>query len=104
MSEDERDKSFDAAWRRASREEPSSALDAAIRAAARHSDAGASARGRDKHWWYPLAAAATVALLAVGIAQLTPPERVLPTLTDMAAAPSNPRGGGAPPVGAIEAN
>ena len=46
---------------------------------------------RDKHWWYPLAAAATVALLAVGIAQLTPPERVAPNVTDMAAAPSAQR-------------
>jgi hypothetical protein len=98
MSQDERDPSLDAAWRKASREEPSRALDAAIRAAA-----ASSLRGRNKHWWYPLAAAATVALLAVGIAQLTPPERIEPTASDMGAAPSAQRGAGAPPAAAIDA-
>src|SRR5277367_5671751 len=98
MSQDERDPSLDAAWRRASREEPSPALDAAIRAAA-----ASSVRGRNKHWWYPLAAAATVALLAVGIAQLTPPERIEPTASDMGATPSAQRGAGAPPAAAIDA-
>jgi hypothetical protein len=97
MSQDERDPSLDAAWRKASREEPAPALDAAIRAAA-----ASSVRGRNKHWWYPLAAAATVAVLAVGIAQLTPPERIEPTASDMGAAPSAQRGAGAPPAAAID--
>ena len=102
MSEDERDPRLDAAWRLASREEPSPALDAAVRAAARRV-AGASGRGQNKHWWYPLAAAASVALLAVGIARLTPPERVEPSVTDMAVAPSGPPGVGARPAAAIDA-
>ena len=85
MNESERDRRLDAAWSTASREEPPPALDAAIRAAARRA-VDAAPRGRpSKHWWYPLAAAATVALLAVGIAQLTPPERVAPAIVaDMA--------------------
>jgi hypothetical protein len=87
----ERDQRLDAAWRAASREEPPPALDAAIRAAARRAIVGLPRRGRNKHWWYPLAAAATVALLTVGIAQLTPSERVAPDVTDMAAAPGEAR-------------
>lgn len=87
MSQDERDPSVDAVWPHASHEEPSRALDDAIRAAARHSAAAPPGSRRGKHWWYPLAAAATVAVLAVGIAQLTPPERVGPTANDMPAAP-----------------
>jgi hypothetical protein len=83
----ERDQRLDAAWRAASRDEPPPALDAAIRAAARRAIGGSPRRRRNKHWWYPLAAAATVALLAVGIAQLTPSERVAPNVTDMASAP-----------------
>src|SRR5439155_26589460 len=73
----------------ASREEPPSPLDAAIRDAARRAVDAAPRPSRDKHWWYPLAAAATVAVLAVGIIQLTPPEKIAPTIVaDMTAAPS----------------
>jgi hypothetical protein len=79
MSEIERDASVDAAWKVASRDEPPSALDAAIRAAARQA-VEAPRRARDKHWWYPFAAAATVAVIAVGLLQVTPPEQVAPTL------------------------
>jgi hypothetical protein len=87
----ERDQRLDAAWRAASLDEPPPQLDGAIRAAARRAIGGLPRRGRNKHWWYPLAAAATVALLAVSIAQLTPSERIAPDVTDMAAAPGEAR-------------
>jgi len=79
MNETERDRQLDAAWSAASREEPPAPLDAAIRDAARAVDAAPRPR-RDKHWWYPLAAAATVAVLAVAIIQLAPPQQVAPTI------------------------
>ncbi|OLC69415.1 MAG: hypothetical protein AUH79_01400 [Betaproteobacteria bacterium 13_1_40CM_4_64_4] len=88
MNETERDRQLDAAWSAASREEPPAPLDAAIRDAARRAIDAPPRRKRDKHWWYPLAAAATVAVLAVGIIQLTPPQQVAPTIVaDMTAAP-----------------
>ena len=80
MSGNERDPRIDAAWRDASREEPSAALDAAIRAAARRAVDAGPQRVRDRHWWYPLAAAATVAVIAVGLLQITPPEQVAPAI------------------------
>ena len=79
MSENERDRRIDAAWNAASAEEPPPALDAAIRAAARRAVDARPARKRDRTWRYPLAATAVVALLAIGIVQLTPPEQVAPT-------------------------
>ncbi|HEX7271747.1 MAG TPA: hypothetical protein VF420_06320 [Casimicrobiaceae bacterium] len=78
MSGTERDSRVDAAWRSASREEPSAVIDEAIRAAARRAVEARPRGSRDKHWWYPLAAAATVAVIAVGLLQLTPPEEVAP--------------------------
>jgi len=78
------DRQLDAAWRAASREQPPATLDAAIRAAARRAvDAGpgkpeARSWWRVKTHWMPLAAAAAVAVIAVGLIQLTPPERVTP--------------------------
>jgi hypothetical protein len=75
----ETDRELDAAWRVASREEPSAALDAAIRAAARRAVDAGPARARRARWW-PLAAAAAVAVIAVGIVQVTPPEQVTPTI------------------------
>ena len=88
MNEIERDPRLDAAWSAASREEPPPSLDAAIRAAARRAVDAAPRPKRDKHWWYPLATAATVAVLAVGILQLTPPEQVAPTIVaDMTVTP-----------------
>jgi len=80
MNEIERDREVGTAWRAASREEPPPALDAAIRAEARRAVGAAPGRERSKHWWYPLAAAATVAVLAVSIVQLMPPEQVAPTV------------------------
>jgi hypothetical protein len=79
MSENERDRRIDATWNAASTEEPPPALDAAIRAAARRAVDARPARERSRTWRYPLAAAAVVALLAIGIVQLTPPEQVAPT-------------------------
>jgi hypothetical protein len=82
-----RDARVDAAWRAASREEPPPALDDAIRAAARRAtgtgprpvDARKVARAdslRPQRWWWPLAAAATIGVLVIGLLQLTEPERV----------------------------
>ena len=72
------DPELDATWRAASREQPPAALDDAIRAAARR-EVGAKPGGfgAASRWW-PLAAAATVAAIAVGIVQMTPPEQVTP--------------------------
>ncbi|HXL84715.1 MAG TPA: hypothetical protein VN989_11430, partial [Casimicrobiaceae bacterium] len=72
------DPELDATWRAASREQPPAALDDAIRAAARR-EVGAKPGGfgAAPRWW-PLAAAATVAAIAVGIVQMTPPEQVAP--------------------------
>jgi len=80
MSETERDSRVDTAWNAASREEPPIALDDAIRAAARKAVDAQPRRAPDKHWWYPYAAAATVAVIAVGLLQVTPPEEVNPTI------------------------
>ena len=69
-----RDPRFDAAWRTASSEEPSPTLDAAILAAA-HREVGAKPQGlsaqamRAHRRWWPLAAAATIAVIAIGVVQ-----------------------------------
>jgi hypothetical protein len=75
------DDKIDSAWRAASREQPAAALDDAIRAAARRAvGSGPSLPSRVRHMRsWPLAAAAVVAVLAVGIVQLTPPEQVTPS-------------------------
>jgi hypothetical protein len=77
MSEDRRsgaspgDGAIDAAWRRASTEEPSARVDAAILEAARAATSGTAQSGpvlqSKRHWahWRPLAAAAAVAALAL---------------------------------------
>ena len=80
VNETERDREVDAAWDAASREDPPPTLDAAIRAEARRAVGAAPGGVRRTHWSYPLAAAATVAALAIGIAQLTPPEELAPTI------------------------
>jgi len=78
-----RDPRFDAAWRAASNEEPPTALDTAIRAAARR-EAGtipqpdvprAPEATRPERWWWPLAAAATIGAITIGLLQLAPPAR-----------------------------
>jgi hypothetical protein len=73
------DDKLDAAWRAASREEPPVALDDALRAAARRAVGAGPSRARHMQSW-PLAAAAVVAVLAIGIVQMTPPEQVTPTV------------------------
>ena len=82
-----RDPAFDDAWHALSREEPSAALDAAMRAAAQR-EVGAGpqvAPTRDNalvrapkpmNWWRPLAVAATLGALAIGLLQLVTPERI----------------------------
>ena len=73
------DDKLDAAWHATSREEPPAALDDAIRAAARRAVGAGPSRTRHMRSW-PLAAAAVVAVLAIGIVHLTPPEHVTPTI------------------------
>jgi hypothetical protein len=72
------DPELDATWRAASREQPPAALDDAIRAAARREVGAKPGRLRGAPRWLPFAAAATVAAIAVGIVQMTPPEEVTP--------------------------
>ena len=72
------DPELDATWRAASREQPPTALDDAIRAAARREAGAKPGRLRAAPRWLPFAAAATVAAIAVGIVQMTPPEQVTP--------------------------
>ena len=69
-------------WRRQSVEEPPSSTDVRIRAAARQAMATSALTGsrtqRDRSRWtrfMPLAAAASVALLAVGLVRLIPREQ-----------------------------
>ena len=69
----------DAAYARAATETPPPRLDAAIRAAARravHAAPGAAPvsarRGADRRTWWPLATAATLAVIIVGIVQVAP--------------------------------
>jgi hypothetical protein len=79
MSE-ERDREVAAAWREASREEPPPALDAAIRAEARRAVGAAPGGQRHRQWRYPAAAAATVAVLAFGIARMTSRDQIEPII------------------------
>ena len=82
------DPRVDAAWRDLSREEPPASVDAAVLAAARR-EVGAkpqSTGAREvpalrRHWW-PLAAAATIAAIAVGVLQLTPSDRLVAPAPD----------------------
>ena len=76
------DPRVDAAWRALSSEEPPKSLDAAIMAAARR-EVGAGPQKiatreaiADRRRWWPLAAAATIAAIAVGVLQLTTPDQI----------------------------
>jgi hypothetical protein len=93
---DAADREVDRAWREMSQEEPSAAVDEAIRAAAsreRTSKAGREpgpppARiGRSTPGWLPLAAAAGVAAIAFGLVRLQPPEPAAPTIEQSSTAP-----------------
>jgi hypothetical protein len=81
------DPELDATWRAASREQPPAALDDAIRAAARREVRGKPGAFRAAPRWWPLAAAATVAAIAVGVVQMTPPEQVAPESIPAASEP-----------------
>ena len=80
----------DRAWREASREEPPATLDAALLAAAHRAvgagpqPAGAREAIAVRRQWWPLAAAATVAAIAVGVLQLATPEHVGAPAADQA--------------------
>ena len=81
------------AWREASSEEPSGSVDDAILAAARREVSARpetlavwearEAREARRRWW-PLAAAATVAAVAVGVLQLTPTDKLVNPTTETA--------------------
>ncbi len=87
-ADEHRDPDIDAAWRAASREQPPPALDAAITAAARRAvGAGPKNLHAPRAWW-PVAAAAVVAVVAIGIVEMTPPDEVAPTA--IAPAPPQP--------------
>jgi len=96
----ERDAVLDAAWSTHSHEEPPPPLDAAILAAAHravgsapHDVAAPTAEATSpQRWWMPLAAAATIGAIALGILQLAPQEPA-PTasVSDMAGSTAMPR-------------
>ncbi len=103
----ERDPALDAAWREHSTEMPPARLDAAILATAhraagsapqpvvaqatgkRPADAGVRTRAATgpQRWWMPLAAAATIGAIALGIVQTMPQHEsdVAPSVSDMPA-------------------
>ncbi|HQR11947.1 MAG TPA: hypothetical protein PLW68_11515 [Casimicrobiaceae bacterium] len=93
----EHDPRLVAAWREHSNEQPSAHLDAAILAAAHRAvgsgpqDAARQPREATspQRWWMPLAAAATIGAIAVGILQNVPqtPSDVAPPVSDMPAQP-----------------
>jgi hypothetical protein len=79
----ERDPAVERAWRAHSREAPSPELDRAILAAAHRAvgsgprEASKAEATRPQRWWMPLAAAAMIGVVAIGILQLTSPEQSL---------------------------
>ena len=84
MTGDDKDPMLEQAFRAQSRETPPPALDAKILAAAHRAVAsgpgkfGAEAM-RPPRWWMPLAAAAVIGVVAIGVVQLVPNEPVLDT-------------------------
>ena len=72
-----------AAWREYSHETPPAHLDQAIVAAAHRAvgslpqDSVAPAATRPQRWWMPLAAAAAIGAMAVGVLQVTPPQELV---------------------------
>jgi len=91
---DERDPTLDKAWRAQSREAPPAALDEKILAAAHRAvasgprKAGAQAT-RPQRWWMPLAAAAAIGAVALGVVQLMPQEQAIDTTSSSAPAPAS---------------
>jgi hypothetical protein len=96
------------AWREASGEEPSGSIDDAILAAARREASARpellaawearEVRASRRRWW-PLAAAATVAAIAVGVLQLTPTEKVVSPATETATVSDVPAPAAKPDAG-----
>lgn len=94
----ERDPALERAWRAQSREAPPPELDRAILAAAHRAvgsgpqDAGKTpAATRPQRWWMPLAAAATIGVVAIGVMQSLPDEQLVSTPPERAAAMKNER-------------
>ena len=102
--DDLRDPRLDAAWRDFSHEEAPAALSEAVRAAARREvgagplRTGSATRSprvldatRPQRWWWPLAAAATIGVIAFGLLQLEPAVNGGPSVvSDMPATPAQP--------------
>ena len=96
------------AWAEASTEEPSASVDAAILAAARREVSARpealnawkarEARASRRRWW-PLAAAATVAAVAVGVLQLTPTDKLVSPATETATVTDVPPSAAKPDAG-----
>jgi len=93
------DSALAAAWRAQSAEAPPAALDDAILAAAHRAVKSAPAKispgseaTRPWRWWAPLAAAATIGVIAIGVLQLMPHEHddTTAVISDMPAASSAP--------------
>ena len=105
----ERDADLHKLYREHSREEPPSALDAAILAAAHRAVASGPRKGgaeatRPQRWWMPLAAAAAIGVVAIGIVQQAPKETAIDT-TSVATAPATAPSSAPvqqPPVAAAE--
>ena len=90
----ERDPDLHKLYREHSREEPPSALDASILAAAHRAVASAPRKAgaeatRPQRWWMPLAAAAAIGVVAIGIVQQAPKETAIDA-TSVATAPATP--------------
>ena len=88
----ERDPELEKLYRAQSREEPPPALDAAILAAAHRAVASAPRKAgeatRPQRWWMPLAAAAAIGVIAIGVIQQMPKESAIDA-TSVATAPTS---------------
>ncbi|HTQ00537.1 MAG TPA: hypothetical protein VMN56_14520 [Casimicrobiaceae bacterium] len=102
-SNDDRDPTLSKAWRAHSREAPPAPLDEKILAAAHRAVAsgprkpGAQAT-RPQRWWMPLAAAAAIGAVAIGVVQLMPQEQAIDTTS--VGTPAAPAAPAAPPPAA----
>lgn len=103
MNTSDSDHKLEAAWRAASRDEPPAALDDTIRAAARRAVGAGPRRARHLRSW-PLAAAAVMAVFAIGLLQLTPPEQVTPAMVAENSPPIQEAKEAAKPAGADAAS
>lgn len=101
--DDPRDDAIDRLMREHSRETPPAALDDAIRAAARRA-VGAKPRGKPAvaearepwRWWMPLAAAATIGAIAIGVIQSLPHDASEPMVVSDAATAARKAASGTP--------